>query len=209
MKLCCLTWRITLKQKLPSGSPFLNELLMSSPFNLLEVAVLWHLTEQNNDGRNISVSYWLGSNLLGSAWFDTAFRDTSQYTFLEEEGKAEQIVIQRKRSFYVENYHQVVKYFGKVGVSDPLGNNWVLKTFCKLVLIYWIIICYDWNAVCCRFQLYFAAEKINGLYFSVVLSMFFFLLNEEHLNLKLVSWNRWIRFTLSDASQFTYRARCC
>lgn len=103
-------------------SPFLNELLMSSPFNLLEAAVLWHLTEQNNDGRNISVSYWLGSNLSGSAWFDTAFRGTSQYTFLKEDRKADQTVIHWRCLFYVENYYQAVKSFGKAGVSDPLGH---------------------------------------------------------------------------------------
>jgi len=180
MKLCCLSWRITLKQKWLSGSPFLNELLMSSPFNLLEAAVLWHLTEQNNDGGNISVSYWLGSNLLGSAWFDTVFRGTSQYTFLEGQGKAEQIVIHWKLSFLCWKLLPSSQILWESWGLRPFGKYWALKTFYKLVLILGIIICYGWNAVYRHFQLYFAAEKINTLYLSVVLSMLFFLLNYEH-----------------------------
>lgn len=208
MKLCCLSWRITLKQKWLSCSPFLNELLMSSPFNLVEVAVLWHLTEQNNDGRNISVSYWLGSNLLGSAWFDMAFRGTSQYTFLEEEGKAEQSIIHWKLYFLLWKLlprSQILseswglRPFGillgpedflKASSSDLLNNS-SLWLKCSLLLVS-VVFC-SWKNKCITFVCY-----VEYIFLSL-----------KWRTLKLVSWNRWIRFTLSDAFQFTHRARCC
>lgn len=189
MKLCCLSWRITLKQKCLSGSPFLNELLMSSPFNLSEVAVLWHLTEQNNNGRNIAVSYWPGSNLLGSAWFDMAFRGTSEYTFLEEEGEAEQIVIHWKLSFLCWKLllpsNQILwerwgfRPFGKqLGLGDFLQASSVLLND--------NLLCLKWSLL--SVSVVFCSWK-NKLIISVCPAEHVFL-SLKLKTLKLVSWEQ-------------------
>lgn len=50
-------------------------------------------------------------------------------------------------------------------------------------------------------------KNIDASYLLVVLGMFFHFSSKR--TLKLVSWNRWIRFTLSDAFQLTHTSRCC
>lgn len=82
---------------------------------------------------------------------------------------------------------------------EKLGSEtlWVMKTFYKLVLIYWIIICYGWNAADCWFQLHFAAEKKKCIIF--VCSVEYVFLSVKWRTLKLVSWIRDTGFTLSDA----------